>query len=269
MGESLIAIGKVLVAVALGVPAVMYLLQDRLLFYPRPLAEAQRVQIEQRFSGSTESLFRTAEDGTRLHAWHVKAQAGAPLVIYFGGNAEEVSWMLGEATQRTPGVAWLLVDYRGYGASEGRPSESALVSDALAWYDLVVGAYPSVFVFGRSLGSGVAVQLASARPVAGAILVTPFDSLIEVAKHHYPWLPVRWMLKHPFDSVSRASTLSMPLLCLVATNDEVIPSAHARRLYEAWGGRKIWVALEGAGHNNTDNLPAFWQSISAFLAGKL
>ena len=259
---------RIVAAVVIGLPLVMYFLQERLIFYPQPLPDARREAIARR-SADIESLFIEAADGTRLHAWRVKAAPGAPLVLYFGGNAEEVSWMLDEVGRRAPGVGWLLTDYRGYGASAGSPSEAALVSDALAWYDFSDKKLQprSVYAFGRSLGSGVAVQLAAERPIAGVILVAPFDSLVEVAKRHYPFLPVSWLLKHRFDSLSRAPRLRVPLLCLVATRDRVIPAEHAKRLYDAWGGPKRWVALEGADHNSTDDHPNYWPSIAAFLHG--
>jgi pimeloyl-ACP methyl ester carboxylesterase len=250
--------------VVIGLPLLMYLAQDSLIFHPQRLPESQRVALSQR--GSAESIFIDAPDGTRLHAWHVR---GNPLVIYFGGNAEEVSWMLGDAVRRTPGVGWLLVDYRGYGSSSGSPSEAALVADAIQWYDSVAKSYKSVYVFGRSLGSGVAVQLAAQRPLAGAILVAPFDSLVEVGKRHYPFLPVSWMLKHRFDSVTLAPNIKAPLLCIVAVDDEIIPVEHAKRLYDAWGGEKRWVGLAGAGHNSTDDAANYWTSITAFISSRL
>jgi hypothetical protein len=244
--------------IVIGLPLLLYLAQDSLLFHPRPMAEAQRTALAKRMS--VESVFMEAADGTRLHAWHVK---GDPLVIYFGGNAEEVSWMLEHVARRTPGLGWLLVDYRGYGSSGGSPSEKALTQDALRWYDRF--AAKRTYVFGRSLGSGVAVQLAAARRVAGVVLVAPFDSMVQVGKRHYPFLPVDWMLKHRFDSISLAPKIEAPLLCIVATDDEIIPAAHANRLYDAWGGEKRWVGLEGAGHNSTDNAANYWTSIIAFL----
>jgi pimeloyl-ACP methyl ester carboxylesterase len=241
--------------VAVALPLVVFLLQDQLIFFP------------QRSPPGAQSVFLDAADGTRLHARKIEPAAGAPLVVYFGGNAEEVSWMLDEARRRAPGVGWLLVDYRGYGASEGSPSEKALVADALRWFDHL-GAHERIYVFGRSLGSGVAVQLAAARPVAGVILVTPFDSLVDVGQRHYPFLPVRWMLRHPFDSAARAPGIAAPLLCLVAARDEIIPPAHARRLFDAWKGAKRWVELDGAGHNSTDGAPTFWPAIREFLEKK-
>ena len=251
------------VAAALALPLALYLMQDRLIFHPRPLPDAARAALAQRFAPAA-SIHIDAPDGVRLHAWHLR---GAPLVLYFGGNAEEVSWMLSQAAAQAPGTGWLLVDYRGYGASGGEPSESALVADALLWHDhatRTLGAR-ELFVFGRSLGSGVAVQVAASRPVNGVIAVAPFDSLTAVAGHYYPYLPVRWMLRHPFDSLERATALRVPLLCLVAERDEVIPLVHSKRLFEAWGGPKRWVLLEGAGHNSTDDAPAFWRAIREFL----
>jgi uncharacterized protein len=250
----------IIAVVVIGLPLFMYLAQDSLIFFPQPRAEARRAQIASQ--RSVESLFIDAADGTRLHAWHVK---GEPLVMYFGGNAEEVSWMLDDAARRAPGTGWLLVDYRGYGSSGGSPSEKALVADALRWYDQMSSQHKKVYLFGRSLGSGVAVQLAAQRPVAGVILVAPFDSLVEVGKRHYPFLPVNWMLKHRFDSVALAPAIKAPVLCIVASHDEIIPAQHAKRLYEAWGGEKRWVELEGAGHNSTDNAANYWTSIAAFL----
>jgi hypothetical protein len=242
--------------VVIGLPLLMYLAQDSLIFHPQPVREERRAAIAAH--GAAKSVFLKGE--TRLHAWHVP---GDPLVIYFGGNAEEVSWMLDEVAARTPGVGWLLVDYRGYGSSGGAPSEGALVADALRWHDKFAAG--RTYVFGRSLGSGVAVQLAAQRPLAGVILVTPFDSLVDVARRHYPFLPVGWMLKHRFDSVALAPNITAPLLCVVAMDDDIIPVEHAKRLHDAWGGPKRWVALEGAGHNSTDNAANYWTSIVAFL----
>lgn len=257
---------KVVLGVAVGLPLVLYFFQDQLIFHPQPLSEAHRALIAQRFP-SAESLFIRASDGTRLHAWHLKASPGKPLVLYFGGNAEQVSWMMAQATLHAPGTGWLLVDYRGYGASAGSPSESVLGSDGLQWYDHAKEKLGSqdIVLFGRSLGSGVAVQIAAARAVSGVILVAPFGSLVDLAKHYYPFLPVSWMLKHRFDSAQRAPGVRAPLLCLVAQRDEVIPVVHSKRLYDAWAGPKKWVELLGAGHNSTDDAPVFWEAIREFL----
>ena len=252
--------------VVIGFPLLMYFAQDSLIFHPQPLSEQQRAAFALR--GSVHSLYTEADDGTRLHAWQVDGKKPSTLVMYFGGNAEEVSWMLDQVTRHAPDASWLLVDYRGYGSSQGSPSEAALVADAVRWYHEVRPGADRIYVFGRSLGSGVAVQLAALQPVDGVILVTPYDSMVEVGQHHYPFLPVDWMLRHRFDSVQRAPKVQAPLLCLVAGRDEIIPMAHSRRLYEAWGGQKQWVELAGAGHNSTDGAPLFWSAIRGFLEKK-
>ncbi|MFY9314600.1 MAG: alpha/beta hydrolase [Burkholderiales bacterium] len=260
------SLAAILAIVVVGVPLLMYLLQDRMLFYQQPLDAVTRAAIGQRYAFANE-VFLQGDSGERLQAWHVPGEPQRPLVIYFGGNAEEVSWMLEDARTRVPGLGWLLVSYRGYGGSEGSPSEAAISADALRWHDYAqkeLGA-KDVIAFGRSLGSGAAVFLASQRSLKAVVLVAPFDSLVEVARHHYPLLPVKALLRHPFDSASRAPQIAAPLLCIAAARDEVIPAARARRLYEAWGGPKRWVLLEEASHNTTDSHPLFWQSVTDFL----
>ena len=253
----------VAVAVVLALPVAMYVGQDRLIFHPQPATDAARAQTANSFPGAAD-LFIEARDGTRLHAWHIK---GSPLILYFGGNAEDVSWMLGRAARNAAGSGWLLVDYRGYGSSAGSPSEERLVSDAMEWYDYARQKLnaQSIVVFGRSLGSGVAVQLAAARPVQAVILATPFDSLTNVARHHYPYLPVSWMLKHRVRLVGP---------CALDRRAAALPRRRARRSrsgspfetpFRRVAGTKRWVELGGAGHNSTDDVPAFWQAIREFL----
>jgi hypothetical protein len=273
LGEGLlVSLAKVAAVVAVAVPLVVWLAQDSLIFYRQPLPESRRGEIARRYP-AVEEVKVAAEDGTQLHGWLVKPQAPGPLVIYFGGNAEEVSWMLdavGDPVRgATPGVGWLLVNYRGYGLSEGSPSEAALVADALVLYDFAAKqsavAAQRIVAFGRSLGSGVAVPLAAQRPVRAVVLVAPYDSVAALAKRYYPYLPVDLILKHRFDSLALAPELRQPLLCFIAERDEVIPPAHSERLFEAWGGPKRRVALKGAGHNDTDGADGFWPALAAFL----
>lgn len=253
--------------VALGFPVLIYFLQERLIFMPQPLTQDPlraypRAAIE-------EVNLRTS-DGLRLHGWLVKAaktQAHAPILIYFGGNAEEVSWLV-STVHHYAGWSLLLVNYRGYGRSEGKPGEAELFADALQIYDYAAGRALDgrIALMGRSLGSGVAVHLAAKRSVAGVILVSPYDSVESVAKGIYPYLPISLMLKHRFDSISLAPAIKTPLLCLVAGDDKVIPRAHSERLYAGWGGPKSWREFAGAGHDTIAGEPAYWDAIAAFLA---
>jgi pimeloyl-ACP methyl ester carboxylesterase len=254
-----------LLAVAVALPLVVYFLQERLIFHLQPVNDARRAQIAAAFPAAKEVFLKT-KDEVRLHAWQLGN--GPDLVLYFGGNAEEVSGMLGEAESGLPGATWLLTDYRGYGSSAGSPSETGLVADALNWYDHAVRELGPVrvFAFGRSLGSGVAVALAARRTLAGVILVTPYDSLLAVARRHYPFLPVAWLLKHRFDSIALAPALEVPMLCLIAGKDELIPPELAERLYAAWGGPKHKLVLAGAPHGDADSAPGFWPAIRRFVS---
>ena len=119
---------------------------------------------------------------------------------------------------------------------------------------------------GRSLGTGVAVYLAQNRAVEGVILVTPYDSLTSVSQEKFPFLPVSFLLKHKFDSGSRAPSIAAPLLALAAKDDTIIPPLHAKRLVEKWGGPRTLEVLEGVDHNSVDSNPVYWETIRTFLS---
>jgi pimeloyl-ACP methyl ester carboxylesterase len=251
-------------AIVIGLPGLAWLAQDRLVFFPQPVVSTAHLP------AGTLPLEVAGDDGVKLRGWMRRAPTlPAPVCIYFGGNAEEVSWTLAEA--RWPrGWSVVAINYRGYGTSEGRPSEAALVADALAIHDLVA-ARPDVdarriVVLGRSLGAGVAVKLAAARPLAGVILASPYDSLVEVGRAHYPLLPVAWLLRHRFDAAADARTTREPLLALVAADDAIVPRARSLALYDAWAGPKDWRIVPGTDHNTLSAPDAFWSEVAAFLA---
>jgi len=254
---------RILLGIALGVPLLAWLFQERLLFFPRSLQPGLTARPD------VEKVTVVAADSVNLRGWFVKgASSRAPLVVYFGGNAEEVSWLVGVADQFA-GWSLLLVNYRGYGESEGRPSEKALFEDALLVHDYArrrPDVDPErVVAMGRSLGSGVAVYLAANRPLRGVVLVSPYDSMVEVAKRHYPYLPVSLLLRHRFDSLARAPHVNVPLLCLAATEDRIIPPVHSRAIFDAWGGAKTWREIDRASHDSIAGEPDYWRSIAEFL----
>jgi uncharacterized protein len=264
--KMVVEILKIGAAVAIGLPVFLYFFQDRMLFYPMPAANSVPTPAR----GELESVSLVAGDGVTLSGWFVRSGAPrAPLVIYFGGNAEEVSWLIGMA-DRFAGHSLLLLNYRGYGGSGGKPSEAALFADALLAYDWARQRQDidptRIIAFGRSLGSGVAVHLAAHRPLAGAVLVSPYDSVRALAQSIYPWLPVGLLLKHPFDSMSHAGAITVPVLCVVAERDRVIPVPHSRRLFDAWGGKdRRWIEVRGAGHDDVSGEPRYWDEITLFL----
>ena len=262
----------IVAGVVVGLSILLYFLQDRLIFFRQPLDPGRRDSVLQRFP-NVEEVNLVAQDGTRLHGFLSKPAAVAgtkfPLVIYFGGNAEEASWLLEEG-ERPQNWAWLMVNYRGYGWSEGSPGEQAMAADARRIYDWTQLRsdieHSRIVAFGRSLGSGVAVRLASERPLAGVVLATPFDSLESVAKRHYPFAPVSLMLRHRFDSLALAPRVGIPMLCIVAERDSIVPAEHARRLFAAWQGDKRLVSIANADHNDVSESAAFWRETGNFLS---
>ena len=259
----------IVLGLTIALSALLYFAQDGLIFYPQPAPDrpprAADVAIMQ--------VQITTFDGLSLRGWLAKPFPAAaerlPLVLYFGGNAEEASYMAALAGH-FPGWSLLAVNYRGYGGNPGRPSERALFADALAAHDWAArrsDVDPArIVAIGRSLGSGVAVYLAAERPLAGVVLVTPYDSFRAVAQRHYPYAPVSLLLKHDFDSISRAPDIPVPVLMLAAQRDNVIPVAHAQALFSKWAGPKTWREFAGAGHNDLDADPAYWNAIATFLA---
>ena len=164
-------------ALVLGVPGALYLVQDGMLFLPQP-GPTRPPQV--RDGRAIEPLAFTAGDGVTVRGWFVRAaHSPAPLVIFYGGNAEEVSWQVSEPWPSDWSLA--LVNYRGYGQSEGKPSEQALFADAELVFDALAARADvdrtRIVLVGRSLGSGVATYLASRREVAGLVLISPYDSM--------------------------------------------------------------------------------------------
>ena len=236
-----------LALVWLGLCLLLFLLQRSLIYFPAPGAP-----------GSAASSFWLESPQARLRISARRQLAGATAIVYFGGNAEDVASTLPDLSAQFPDHALFLMHYRGYGGSSGRPSEAALVDDALALFDEVHRWHPEVVVIGRSLGSGVAVQLAAQRPVQRLVLVTPFDSLRAVAQRLYPWVPVGWLLHDRFESDALAPSLRMPTRLIVAGRDEVVDPAHARRLYEAFApGIARLDEVPKAGHNDISEHPSY------------
>ncbi|MCZ6620022.1 MAG: alpha/beta hydrolase [Gammaproteobacteria bacterium] len=245
-----------------GICTLVFLLQDKLLFFPHPsnTSAVSRLQHWQR-------SIQTPD--TSLSGWVIPARdpENTPLVFYFGGNAEDVSVTALDISDNA-NANFVLMNYRGYGASEGVPSEAALFADALSVYDSLTDSTVhngTIAAFGRSLGSGVAVYLAAQRRIDALVLVTPYDSIRNVARRRFPWLPVSRLIKHPFDSLNLAPNLGIPALFLVAEHDEVIPISHARNLADSWGGRTRWVLMEGATHNSIGAGADYWLPIRGFL----
>lgn len=208
---------------------------------------------------SVEEVSFPTDDGLELHAWFVSpSSASGPArftVIVFNGNA-------GNRGMRGPlaaefakhGIATLLFDYRGYGENAGAPTEAGLVRDARAAREYVARRpdvdSQRVVYFGESLGAAVAVQLAAESAPFALVLRSPFLSLTDVGRHHYPFLPVRWLLRDRFPSIDLIARVAAPVLVIAGDRDRVIPASHSRALHAAAREPKQLVIIEGADHND-------------------
>ncbi|RIK82678.1 MAG: alpha/beta hydrolase [Planctomycetota bacterium] len=245
-------IARPLLAIYLTV-VLMFALLERLLVYPAPrLDGADCVAADLPY----EDVFFAAEDGTRLHGWYVPHPQPRAVVLFAHGNGENVASLapLLRLLHDRVAVTTFAWDYRGYGRSGGKPHEENLLSDARTaqrWLAARAGVRPEdVVVYGRSLGGGVAVGLASQHLVRGLVLERTFAGLVETAAHHFPWLPVRWLMKNRFPSIERIASYRGPLLQSHGTADEVVPFDMGRRLFEAAGSaNKRFITCEGADHN--------------------
>jgi pimeloyl-ACP methyl ester carboxylesterase len=234
---------------------VLYVLQDRLLYFPTPAGHP---------SGGTALVVQSG--GVALKAWQLHGGCRSA-VLYFGGNAEDVAAKISEFDAIFPDRAVYLVHYRGYGGTAGGPTERLLIADALAIYDAIEPHHERIAVMGRSLGSGVATALATARPVEKVILVTPYDSIARVAGDHYGWAPVRWLTKDSYDSERRMKDVRAPVLALIAARDEVILRPRSDALVAAIPSNLRHVKVfPNATHNDVNLQPGYRESMREFLA---
>lgn len=218
---------------------------------------------------------RLPDDGTtlrlragrvELRGWEVNPGRERALV-YFGGNGEGVEWLRPVLTEQLPDHTSYLLAYRGYGASGGRPGQRALTADGLALLDHVRARHPGteVDVLGRSLGSGVATQVAVRGAVGRLVLVTPFDSLAATAGDLFPRLPVHHLVHDRWDSVAVAHRLRAPVLVVRAGRDEVVRPPRTDRLLAALPGDTRVLDLPEADHGDLVEHPAFWPAVRDFL----
>lgn len=210
--------------------------------------------------------FTLEREGVTLRGWVVNPGAGDPL-LYFGGNAERIESSRATFATLFPQRTVYLMAYRGYGASDGEPQADALVADAVALYDQVLARHPGrpVAVIGRSLGSGVASQLAARRPLERLALVTPFDDLATPAADRFPYVPVRWLLRERLDSAAALRGFHRPTLIVQAGRDDVIPAHSTEALIAALPSPPRHVRIPQADHNDIDAHSDYAQALSEFF----
>lgn len=246
-----VALGIFLAPLGRGGTSVLTALQRRMLYLP-----AREMVAGPRDFGFTvhEDVALVADDGVSLHAWWLPVDGARGTVLFLHGNAGNVSYWVGVAEAfREVGWSTLLLDYRGYGRSEGEPSEEGTYLDArAAWRWLVEtrGIDPSeVVVIGRSLGGGVATWLCEKHPVAGLVLESTFTSVADVVAKIWPVPGIRSLVTLGYPSLARMPRLEVPLLVVHGRDDELVPFEHGRALFDAARGPKRFAELRG-GHND-------------------
>ena len=204
----------------------------------------------------------------RLKIWRIGAPDAAQAVLYFGGNAEDVSWNVPAFAAAFPGRAVYLPNYRGYGGSGGAPSQAALFADALALYDRARARHASVALIGRSLGSAVAAHVAAERAAEKLALITPFDSALNVARGMFPLFPVALLLRDRYDTAARVADIEAPVLVVIAGRDRVIPRRRSEALARAFPATQVQVReFPDANHHDISEAAGYAQALAGFIGG--
>jgi uncharacterized protein len=204
-------------------------------------------------------------DGTTLTGWYAEAEAGLPILLYFHGNAGNISDRADRFRQvLASGFGLLALSYRGYAGSGGRPGEAALFSDALETFDWLAERTDDIVVHGESLGTAVATYVAAERPARALVLEAPFTAALDMAADTYPWVPVSWLMRDPFLSRDYIERVEEPVLIAHGAADEMVPVEHGRRLFEAAGEPKALVIIDGASHSDLWDR-GLWPAVLEFL----
>jgi dipeptidyl aminopeptidase/acylaminoacyl peptidase len=255
----------------LGLTAAVAANQRRLVF--NPMVERE-VKSPRSTGHRTRPVVLRATDGTRLSGWLMTPLSPGPhpAVLYFGGRSEEVSWVVRDAGKLFPGMTVLAMNYRGYGDSHGEPAEAHMVEDGCSLFDWMADRSgvdaTRIAVVGRSLGSGVAVQVAKERPVHSVVLITPYDSILAIAKRRFRAMPIEYILRHRFESIKYAPSLKAPTYVLRAALDDVVPHANTDQLVAKLAQLCGDDIIPDSDHLNIPYLEATQSRIAAFLRGQ-
>jgi len=244
--------------------AIMYAAQRALMYFPDRFHTSPA---DAGFPQAQEVMLRSA-DGTEIIAWHVPPQENKPVVVYFHGNGGSLQHRVSRFRPLvSDGTGLVALSYRGYGGSQGSPSEDGLLADGRAATDFARKTYPdaNIVLWGESLGTGVATAIAAEKDIAALVLEAPYTSTLDIAQAHYPFLPVRWLMKDQFRSDQRIGKVRAPILILHGDRDRVVPIAYGERLYAMAPEPKQIVRFRGGDHEDLDKFGAL-QAVRDFLA---
>lgn len=234
-----------------GMPMLEGFIERNFVFFP----ERRLTFMPSQFGMEFEDVYFDAADGVKLNAWLISAGDDAPMVMWFHGNAGTIADRLDNARLLLDrGLSLFMVEYRGYGKNGGEPSEKGIYQDGQGAYDYLIarGTAPeNLIIFGRSLGSTVAVYVASGNECAGVILETAFTNMADMAKAHFPIIPGLGSFKDKFCSIDRIPSIGAPILFIHGDRDELVPYEFGRKLFEAAPSEKEFYTIPGAHHNDT------------------
>ena len=263
----LLSAAGIALAVLAGLVLLLVASEDRLIYFPQKTLDSRPAD----WDLSAEDWSIAAADGVRLAGWWIRGR-GESVLVYFHGNAGNASHRLGRSRDLVEGLGLdvVLVDYRGYGMSSGRPSEAGLYADGEAIVRGVEarGIGPErIVLFGESLGGAVALETAMRRPCRAVILEAPFLSIPDMARSVYPFVP-SFLVRTRFDNASKIARLAVPKLVVQAEHDDVVPPDQTRRLFELAAPPKEYYVIRGARHNDTASVggQAYLEAWRAFLA---
>lgn len=251
MNRNIRKILTTLVLIYVAFVGALYMAQRTMIYYPGNTKPDITPYMEQ---GAFETSVETA-DGVSLNGWMRSPELDKPTIVFFHGNASSIKWTIFKAAPYAQeGYGFLLAAYRGYDGNDGRPTELGLYADARAWINhLLELGIPEdkIILYGESIGTGVAVQMATEFPkVRAVILESPYTSLPDVGANAYFFVPVRLLMKDRYDSLSKISDVTAPLFIMQGADDKIIPPAFGQTLFEAANQPKDILTLQGHGHNN-------------------
>jgi uncharacterized protein len=228
---------------------LLYTLQSRLIFYPGLLPSDFRFKPD---SGAEETMLKTS-DAESISALFFRNRS-KDVILYFHGNAGDLSgWQFVAEDFTSLGYNFMIIDYRGYGKSSGKLSEEGLYLDAQAAYDYLIAqgfAPENILIYGRSIGSGIAVDLASSQPCKGLILESPFSSLARLANEKFPFFFPSLYLRYRFDNLGKINDVRCPVIFLHGSDDTLIPASHSESLFRRFTGKKELVIVDKGSHND-------------------
>ncbi|MCD9015803.1 alpha/beta hydrolase [Parachryseolinea silvisoli] len=239
------------------VALLLYIFQQKLIFYPGKMAKNTNLNL----ASYQHEVFLETRDNETIHALYCEGTR-PEVILYFHGNAGDLSgWKFATEDFTTLGYAVLIIDYRSYGKSTGQLSEQGMYTDGEAAYEYLTKelhvAPKNILVYGRSIGTGVAVEIATRYPVRGLVLESAYTSLGTLANEKVPFFFPSLYLRFRFNNLKKIAALTCPVILLHGTQDELIPAEHSQRLVEAIKNKKKLILVKGGGHNDLSGFPEY------------